>query len=411
MVSRSERQSILTATSELKAETIEFLQEMVRTPSVNPPGDYEDIRTVLTSQYSTYGWDVDTIWAPEDLLKELELSHPRPNILARVAKGDGPTIVLNAHIDTVPVQAEEEWNHNPFGAEIEDGYLYGRGATDCKGRIAAYTLALRALEETGMLPDDATLVLALTPDEETSSEGGAKYLTRTGRLRPDYAIVEGDFTRIWHAASGTLKFQIAITGQSSHAGLAPEKGANAIMGANRLLTAIEKYRSDLAERESTVQNVGSPTCNPTTIEGGVKNNVIPSSCSISVDARVPPDHDMTEAEHEIRELIEATTPLEGTSVDIDRFGKTGSHYFAPDEPYIQVMKQNADAILKTDVPVTGVRAGTDATYFADSGAKCVNFGPGDNASNKHGSDENVSLDQVYKAGAIVAASIADITAL
>jgi len=99
--------AIETAADEELDGAVEFLREMIRTPSPNPPGDYERIHDLVTSKFESFGWEVETLPAPGGLLDELGLDGPRPNVLAYVTRGTGPTVVLNAHLDTVPVDESE----------------------------------------------------------------------------------------------------------------------------------------------------------------------------------------------------------------------------------------------------------------------------------------------------------------
>jgi hypothetical protein len=260
------------ADDELEAETVSLLRELVRTPSVNPPGDYDAVVELLVDAYESFGWDVTVDHAPDDLLDARDLDRPRPNVLATVTEGEGPTVALNAHFDTVPVE-DAAWTRDPFGAEIEDGRLYGRGATDSKGRIASYTLAARALEAADLLPEDATLVLAVTADEETGGHAGAGHVVDAA-LRPDYAIVEGSSEEIWDAGCGVLHFRVTVEGEAAHAGTR-EDGENAVLAANGIVASLADHAADLADRESAVEGVDGPTCTPSTIEGGRKTNVVP----------------------------------------------------------------------------------------------------------------------------------------
>lgn len=406
MTTEAELDDLRTAADELEAEAVEFLREMVRTPSVNPPGDYEAIVDLVRSRYESYGWDVEISHAPLELLDELNLPHPRPNVLAYVTRGNGPTIALNAHLDTVPVE-ESKWTYEPFGAEVDDGRVWGRGARDSKGRIASYTLAARALEQTGLLPDDATVVLALTVDEETGGEAGAGHLVESGALDADYVVVEGSTYAVEYASSGVLTFRVTVTGRSAHAGLEPEAGANAVVAAARLVTELDAYGERLGAKESEIPGVGSATCTPSVVEGGVKTNVVPSSCTIAVDRRVPPDHDLDEAEREFREVVDGVTLPEGTTATVETVGRTRPFRSDPDDPHVQAVARNADAVFG-DVPVRGTRGGSDAGHFHAAGVAALKFGPGDMNSNVHGPDENLSIDQLRDAAVVVAASVRDI---
>jgi len=388
------------AVDDLEAETVSFLSDLVRTPSPNPPGKYDDVVSVLTETYESYGWEVDVVEAPGTLLDAHDLPHPRPNVLATVTEGDGPTIALNAHFDTVPVE-ESRWNHEPFGATVEDGRLYGRGATDSKGRIASYTLAARALEAADLLPTDATVVLAITADEETGGHAGAGYVAEEV-LAPDYAVVEGSSETIWHAGCGVLHFRVSVSGEAAHAG-SPDNGENAIRVANRVLSALFDHGDDFAARESEVPGVDGPTCTPGTIDGGTKTNVVPATCSFTVDRRVPPDEDIEAAERAFRDIVAEAAG--DASVEVERVLRARPYQFDRDDPHVRALQESAAALLDREVSVEGTQGFTDARFFARAGADCVHFGPGDEGSNAHSADESVDLAQVRDAGAVVAAGV------
>lgn len=397
----ADRHTVLAETaSDLEDDTVSFLQKLVRTPSVNPPGEYDEVVNQLVETYESYGWDVTVEYAPEDVHDDRELPAPRPNVLARISEGDGPTVALNAHFDTVPVE-EDAWTYPPFGAEIVDGRLYGRGATDSKGRIASYTLAARTLEEAGLVPDNVTLVLVITADEETGGHAGAGYVADRV-LQPDYAIVEGNSEEIWHAGCGVLHLRVTVTGEATHAGT-PDDGVNALLGANRLLSALADHGATLAQRESAVEGVDGPTCTPSTIEGGRKTNVVPASCTFTVDRRVPPDEDVDAAEREFREAVAAATG--DAEVSVESVLRAAPYRFETDDPQVRAVQKSAETVLDRDVPVEGTQGFTDARFFAAAGAKCVHYGPGDDDSNAHGADESVAIDQVRDAGAVVAAAV------
>lgn len=410
MVSNDEQEMIIQAAADQHNTTISFLQEMVQTPSVNPPGDYDAIHSLVTDHFESFGWDIRIERTPDKVLEDLGLdpNYPRPNILSYVTRSDGPTIALNAHLDTVPIPESEEWEHDPFGGEIDGDRLYGRGANDSKGRIAAYTAAARVLEETDLIPENATIVLAITCDEETGGEAGPGYLIESGILDADYAIVEGNCENITLGASGVRHFQVTVNGQASHAGMNPEGGVNAILGAKRILDAIETYSSKLTKEESGVNGIDYPTCIPGTITGGIKTNVVPSQCSFTVDHRVPPDYDGNDLERRFKNVITNVSVPEGISVDVEITLRANPYLSEPNEIHVQAMKQNAEAMFNHEFDLVGIRGFSDGRFFASGGAKTLNFGPGDSESNPHGADENISTTQVRNAGATVAASILDI---
>lgn len=409
MVSRDTLATVEEMTDELYEDSVEFLQEMVRTPSVNPPGRYAEIHELVTSRYEGYGWDVETVWSPEVLLEDLGLDpeYPRPNVLAYVTRGEGPTVALNAHLDTVPVD-ESQWTYDPFGAELDDGRLWGRGARDSKGRVAAYTFAAQVLEQADLVPEDATLVLAITADEETGGEAGPGYLIDSGAIEPDYAIVEGSTPRIEYAAAGVLHLAVTVAGKASHAGVDPGGGVNALVGAARIISALEEHAVDLETRISEVPNIGHPTCTPATMQAGVKTNVVPPSASFTVDRRVVPDEDIEAAEAEFRKVVDSVDLPDGATVHVERKLQAMPFVSERNGPLVRSLKCNADAVTGRDTQLGGTRGFTDARFFAQSGAETAKYGPGDDESNVHGADENLKLDQLRHATAVVAATLRDL---
>jgi acetylornithine deacetylase/succinyl-diaminopimelate desuccinylase-like protein len=185
MVSEATREVIRSSADDLESETLSFLEEMVRTPSENPPGEYEAIHDLVRGTFEEQGWSCETAWTPVERLRELGIpeEYPRPNILATVSMGSGPTIALNAHLHTVPADPET-WSYDPFGAEIDNNRLYGRGATDCTNRIAAYTLAAQIRERNGLFPE-ATIILAIADDEEAGGKAGPGYVIGSELIEPD----------------------------------------------------------------------------------------------------------------------------------------------------------------------------------------------------------------------------------
>jgi acetylornithine deacetylase/succinyl-diaminopimelate desuccinylase family protein len=409
MVASDELEDIEAATDTLFNNAVDFLAEMIRTPSVNPPGEYGEIHSLVTSTYEQYEWEVETVWAPEKLLNELGLDpqYPRPNVLAYATRGSGPLITLNAHMDTVPVD-QKKWNYQPFGAEIDEERIYGRGARDSKGRIASYTFAIRALEEADLIPEDTTIVLAITADEETGGEAGPGYVLDTGALDPDYAIVEGSTNKIDYAAAGVLHLDITVTGKASHAGVDPDSGVNAMTGAARIVNALEDHASELETRMSYFSGVGHGTCTPATIEGGIKTNVVPPSCSFTVDRRVLPEEDINEVEQEFRRFVESVALPDGASVEVDVILAAIPFVSKQDGTLTRALKRNVDQITGGNITIGGTRGFTDARFFGEAGAETAKYGPGDDASNVHGPDENIALPQVRDAICAVAATLVDI---
>ncbi|WP_137285373.1 M20 family metallopeptidase [Halorussus salinisoli] len=407
MVSSDKWAEITQSVEDNRGEAVDFLTKLVKTPSVNPPGEYDRIRSVLEEHYEVVGWEHRTVDAPRDLLESLGLPEPRPNVLATPDKHHGPTLGLIAHFDTVPANAEE-WKCDPFGAEIVDGRLYGRGAKDCKARIAAYTLAVRALEALDLLPTKLNVVVAATADEETGSTAGAKYLAESGEFRPEYAILEGNVDRIWYATAGVLQYEVTISGKSAHAGLDPQKGANPIFGLEPLLPTVRSLNDKLSTVNVSIPGMTPPTCIPTMLDAGIKENVIPSTCKTTIDIRVPPNVESEWLDEKFLNTIEDLSLPDGLSISSKQTHRIDAYVADSEGILARTVRENAIRGLNGDVPMEGVMGPTDALWFGGYGCECVHFGPGDAESNQHGPDENVCLDQVIDAATVIAASILDL---
>src|SRR4051795_11212141 len=154
-------ETILAAVDELAPDLVALLQRMIRLPTVNPPGEgYEAFVADLRGGLDASGYATEVHHAPAELAP-LGAGLPRPNLLARL-NGDGPLVHLNGHYDVVPVG--NDWTRDPFGVELADGNLYGRGAADMKSGLAAQVIAVEALRRTGWA---GKIVHSAVPDEET----------------------------------------------------------------------------------------------------------------------------------------------------------------------------------------------------------------------------------------------------
>src|SRR5215204_1610905 len=158
-------------------ETIVFLRELVRAPSINPPGDVAEAAAVCERPLIAAGFSV------RSLAHELG----KPNIVADWGAEDGPALCFNAHLDVVPTGDESAWSHPPFAAEIADGRVFGRGAGDDKASVTAQVMGAIAFVRSGV-PFNGTLIVNVVGDEETGGRHGAKFVAENITKKPDFAI-------------------------------------------------------------------------------------------------------------------------------------------------------------------------------------------------------------------------------
>jgi succinyl-diaminopimelate desuccinylase len=365
-------------------ETIAFLRDLVRAPSVNPPGDVAEAAAVCERPLVAAGFAVRT------------LAHApgKPNLVAEWGAEDGPLLCFNAHLDVVPTGDESVWSHPAFAAEIAGGRVYGRGAGDDKASVTAQVMGAIALARSGV-PMRGRLAVTEVADEETSG-AGALHLIAAAGLRPDGVIVgEQTLNRVAVGEKGTAGVEIVVTGRTAHGAL-PWEGANAIEGMARVITALgEELQPRLAERTHPYFMPSSASVNM--IEGGVKANVVPDRCAIFVDRRLIPGEDPGATTAEIQTIAEAAIAgLPGTSVQVipatDRFTATMSD---PEGALARAMLA-ANRHLGLSTELTGFSMASDGRHFAAAGYPTIIYGPGDPRL-AHVPDEWVGIDEVLEA--------------
>src|ERR1700733_14698394 len=225
-----------------EAET-RFLAEIVKVPSDNPPGDCNRSAEVVATLLEGLGFQVERHKVPEALVQANGMISAT-NLIVRRRFRQGPTIALNAHGDVVPPGTR--WTHDPYGAEIVDGWMIGRGAAGSKWDIATYAFAMLALERCGAALN-GTVELHVTYDEEAGGEIGPRYLLDNGLSRPDLAIGAGFSYGVVNAHNGALHLEVEVLGRSAHAAR-PSTGVDALEAANAILSALYGWRGGLQER-------------------------------------------------------------------------------------------------------------------------------------------------------------------
>jgi acetylornithine deacetylase/succinyl-diaminopimelate desuccinylase-like protein len=318
---------------------VELLGRLIAMNTVNPPGDEAAIQEFLEGTLTQAGFECE----------QLAAEPGRPNLVARLrGAGDGPTLTLLGHVDTVRADPDE-WSFDPWAGDVVDGWVRGRGALDMKGQVAAEVAGAVALAQSGWRPDAGELMLVITADEEVGGGLGAHWLCEEHpeKVRSDFVVNEGGgelvevggrrlFT-LSVGEKGIFRMRLRVKGRAGHASL-PRIGDNALLklagylGAlseqpppepsevgEALLEALfgeafegpEGMRAGLerlrAEEPLVADYLVEPmlgiTLTPTIAEGGKKANVIPSDAEALIDCRVPPGYGRDEALAALRALI------------------------------------------------------------------------------------------------------------
>jgi acetylornithine deacetylase/succinyl-diaminopimelate desuccinylase-like protein len=319
------------AATALRDEVAELLQELIRLDTVNPPGNETRAAELLREYLGSSGVHVD-LYAkvPE-----------RANLVARIpGRGDGPTLLLLSHTDTVLADAAE-WRRDPWSGDLVDGEIWGRGALDMKGQVAAAAVAMASLARDGYEPA-GDLVYAATADEEVGDDYGLSWLCREhpDAVRCDFCVNEGGGERVEIggvpvylcsvAEKMSSPFRLRVRGRSGHASIGA-LADNALVKAARLIEVLGDFRPEprlIPEVDGLLRAIGreapSPdallehvralgdevgellepllglTVAPTVIHASDKRNVVPAVCEVVCDCRLLPDQSQDEAEATIR---------------------------------------------------------------------------------------------------------------
>lgn len=286
------------------------------------------------------------------------------SLLAEVGSG-GKTIILNGHLDVVAGRAEQ------FVPRERDGRLYGRGAADMKGGVAALLAVMARLRRQ---PVPARVKLQLVADEETGGANGTGYLVETGETGDFVICAEPTNLAIAVQAKGILQVDLTAVGRAAH-GSRPWEGENAIIKAYRLLAQINSL--PFLREQSPFYD--GPSLNVARIAGGEVYNKVPDRCQVSLDIRYLPEQDAAE----IRRQIEAVAG----SVHVHAVGEPVCT--SPADPYVRRLAAAAEAVTGRAPSFVGQHGSADTRYFARLGIPAVEFGPA--GGNWHGDEEYVTV--------------------
>jgi acetylornithine deacetylase/succinyl-diaminopimelate desuccinylase-like protein len=333
------------APADLQAETTEVLQRLIRFNTVNPPGNERAAIEYLDAYVREAGFETELLAA----------EHERPNLIATLhGRAEGPTLVYLGHVDTVLAHADD-WEHDPWAAEVADGFVWGRGAVDMKNQVAAEAVAAVTLARSGWRPERGALKLVFVADEETGGEVGARWLTleHPDKVRCDLLINEGagspfefEGTRYYGVCTGEkgiFRFKLTANGIAGHASM-PRLGDNALLKLAPVIEALrpgfsgydpteapllmlEELGLNPADIQASIGRLGMAdpllpvlvepmlcvTLTPTMVAASEKINVIPARAYVKVDCRVPPGLGEDLALKRLRELLGETAAM----VDIE----------------------------------------------------------------------------------------------
>ena len=388
------------------SQQIEFLQRLVRTRSSNPflpdsslpdvPVE-EEIAEVIQQELHQLG-------LPSELIG---VSSQRPNVMCHVPGSGqtGKTLILTTHMDTVEPSG---YTRDPWGAQIEEGRLYGVGAADAKAQIAAFVYALHALRQVGItLAGGVTLAFVVDEEPGACSPFGTRYLLETGQLRGDAAIIgEPGNDKIALGHRGIYRFRLQIQGEATHTGLKAweqrRQGRNAILDMARIGLALEEQElPDMAS--AAFPNRKSVLTFPTLIQGGSGINVVPGSCEAYGDVRLLPGLTADEVKAHLQEQLER---LAITSYRLDDILFVPAAETNPQAEIVRMLATAAETITGMRPRLEGSGPACDGWMFITRGIPAV-CGYGVVCGGVHGADEWVDLDSLRMVTEVYSHTILD----
>jgi succinyl-diaminopimelate desuccinylase len=389
-------------------EQVAFLQDVVRIPTDTPPGNNAPHALVVADMLAAFGWEAERHAVPEQDVRAYGMESIVNLIVRRAYGNGGPTLALNAHGDVVP--PGEGWTHPPYGAVVENGYLYGRAAAVSKSDFATFVFAARALEALGV-PLKGALELHFTYDEEFGGLLGPGWLLAQGLTRPDYVIAAGFAYDIVTAHNACLQLEITVHGRAGH-GAMPETAVDALQAANRILNAIYGDLPRLRTIRSQVDGIGSPTMIVGRIDGGTNTNVVPGKVVMKMDRRMIPEEDPVAVEAQVRALIEdAVRGLPEVRVEIRRLLLSQALRPQPGTGrLVDSLQRHGQAILGETPRARGTPLYADARLYGEQGIPAVLYGAGPRTvpeSNAKQADERLLLEDLRKATKVVALTLLD----
>jgi succinyl-diaminopimelate desuccinylase len=412
------REAIYDAVDDREDDIVSFMREFIGIETENPPGrNYRDGAAFLSEAMAERGYDVEEIEVPEAVVETHypdRTDHDRVNVLGRKTEdSDGPHVHFTGHFDVVP--AGEDWSYDPYDPVVEDGRIYGRGASDMKSGIAASLFAIDALEAAGV-DIRGSVTQSMTVDEETGGFTGLGYLVDEGYVtqeNTDYCIYTEcfDSSRVCLGHRGVLKFHVTAHGEKAHGCMAYD-GANAVTAMQDFLGRVNEYEDELHARTTdapvTPPESRNADISTTMLDAGYSENVVPDRCQATFYRVLVPGETVESARDEIDELIAEAEAATGHGFEYDEIMFAEPARVPKDCRVSEIYANNIEPFHGD--PDFVVSPGSDDQRFVANDAgieECIVYGPG-RLEQAHVVDEYVPVEEILTAAKVMAVSTAEL---
>jgi succinyl-diaminopimelate desuccinylase len=379
-----------------EAALVQLTQDLVRMRSINPPGDEAAVASFIATRLQQTGMFAEIVPHAEA---------GRASVVGGLhGQGARPALLLSGHLDTVP--AGDNWEHEVLGAHVSDGKIWGLGTTDMKSGVAAMLLAMEAIQHSGV-PLKGDLLFAGTAGEEVDSMGAQELVAQQKLSQVGFMIIgEPTTNRVFTAEKGVLWLELKTKGQTAH-GSMPHLGVNAILHMNKLLQALQAAQIPY----ETHPLLGDFTMNVATIEGGVKTNVVPDACRVTIDTRTVIGQDHQQILDTVRQLIDHLCAEDPTfHAEVRQITERVPLDIPFNDPMVQAFVRTRDRVTgQISVPSAATFA-TDGSVFVPAyQAPMVICGPG-LPEKAHQPNEYVEIARLVEAARIYTLAALDILA-
>lgn len=357
--------------------------EIVKIKSFNPPGNEKEAAEFCGKYLMASGFSIEYIHHSD--LRASVIGHLPGN-------KKGPGVLMCSHIDTVPVGAVE-WEHDPFGGELIDGKIWGRGSSDMKSGAAASLVACKAIVDSGF-ERNGDLWVCFSAGEEVDFLGARQIVKQIkGQDLKVILIPEPSSNEIYLGQKGALWLEITMYGKTAH-GSMPDKGINAVEAMSDFIHEFKKFNFNIMDHPM----LNSFTKTITTIQGGVKTNVVPDKCSISIDCRTLPGQSHEVILEKVNELLtKCETNYPGLKTELIITNNFPAVLTESEEPTVKIFSEVYESFYKKPPVYQGVNFFTDsAVLVPELGKPMIIFGPG-HAWLAHQPNEYVEVDKLHDA--------------
>jgi len=399
-------------------EIVDFAAELIRIPTVNPPGEfYSDCAQAIGERLQAFDFDVEYLAATSR--PEHTKAHPRVNVLGRrPGRAVRPLLHLNGHFDVVP--AGEGWTVDPFKGLVHDGRLYGRGSADMKAGLAAAIYAVEAVRRAGV-GLQGTVEVSGTVDEESGGLAGVAWLAEQGKLDAsltDFVIIPEPFgvDRICLGHRGVYWFDVVTHGRTAH-GSMPFLGESAIVSMGRVLDAIrDELAPTLARRVTAMpvvpEGARRPTININGVSGGQVGTRQPTpcvadQCTATFDRRFLPEENIKDVREEVIALLERVAVNEpGIRYELSDRLIVEPVQTSKDSPLVTALQTSVDKVNGRPAKLVASPGTYDHKHVARLARvkQCVAYGPG-NLEIAHQPDEWCAIDDLVQTTKVIALTI------